>query len=247
MNGKGHGIHSPFVFDFVKNILNDRKTINCAEDIESRRRFLLNRKEIIEVEDFGAGSSIIKKNKRSIHRIAATSLKPKKYAQLIHRIVAYYKPKQIIEIGTSFGITTAYIAKANPIGMVNTFEGSASIANIAKTNFSALQVNNVTLHQGEFSRTLPVILNELDGIDFAFIDGNHQKNSTLQYFELLLHKSSNNTIFIFDDIHWSSGMESAWSEIKNHPQVQLTIDLFFIGLVFLKKEFKEEQHFTIRF
>jgi predicted O-methyltransferase YrrM len=247
LNGKGHGIHSPFVFDFVKNILNDRKTINCAKDIESRRQFLLNWKEIIEVEDFGAGSSIIKKNKRSIHRIAATSLKPKKYAQLIHRIIAYYKPKQIIEIGTSFGITTAYIAKANPIGIVNTFEGSASIANIAYTNFYALQVNNVTLHQGEFSRTLPVVLNGLDGIDFAFIDGNHQKNSTLQYFELLLHKSSNNTIFIFDDIHWSAGMESAWSEIKNHPQVQLTIDLFFIGLVFLKKEFKEAQHFTIRF
>jgi hypothetical protein len=42
-------------------------------------------------------------------------------------------------------------------------------------------------------------------------------------------------------------MEKAWEEIKQHPHVTLTIDLFFIGLVFVRQAQKEKEHFVIRY
>ena len=112
-NGKGHGVHSPFVFEFINNVLKDTKQYDCYSSIEKQRQLLLQNENAIEVEDFGAGSSVMKSNKRVIKQIAASSLKPKKFAQLLFRIVRYYKPETILELGTSLGITTAYLAKGN--------------------------------------------------------------------------------------------------------------------------------------
>ena len=246
-NGKGHGIHSPFVFDFIKHVLNDNQPYPVYQLIEGLRKKMLANSTIIEVEDFGAGSSVIKTNKRVVGAIAASSLKPKKYAQLLYRMVKYYRPQTIVELGTSFGITTAYLASANATSTVLTCEGSTAIASIAKQNFEVLQLNNVQLTEGDFAQTLLPVLVKLHTIDFAFIDGNHQKEPTLNYFAKLLNCSNQNTILIFDDIHWSAGMESAWDAIKKHPQVTLTIDLFFIGIVFINPDFKIPQHFSIRF
>ncbi len=246
-NGSGHGIHSPFVFDFIKQVLKDKKLYSAYSTIEKVRYNLLNDSSIIEVEDFGAGSTVIKTNQRSVGKIAGSSLKSKKYAQLLFRIVQYYKPSSLIELGTSFGITTSYLASANSQATVTTFEGASAIAAIAERNFKALAINNVQLIIGDFSNKLPEFLGNERKFDFAFIDGNHRKEPTLQYFEILLKSSHESTMVIFDDIHWSDEMEAAWEGIKNHAAVTLTIDLFFIGLVFLKKDFKVKQHFTIRF
>jgi predicted O-methyltransferase YrrM len=246
-NGKGHGIHSPFVFDFVINVLNDKTSYPAYQSTEKIRKQLLSDSTIIEVEDFGAGSSVIKTNKRVVSAIAASSLKPKKYAQLLYRIVAYYKPETIVELGTSFGITTDYLAAANETTKVFTCEGSAAIASIAKQNFEVLQLKNVRLIEGDFAKTLSPLLANLSKIDFAFADGNHRKEPTLNYFQQLLNHSTATTILVFDDIHWSAEMEGAWNAIKQHPQVTLTIDLFFIGIVFINPDFKIPQHFSIRF
>lgn len=246
-NGKGHGIHSPFVFDFVKNVLNDKQSHPAYQPIENLRKKMLGNSTVIDVEDFGAGSSVIKTNKRVVAAIAASSLKPKKYAQLLYRMVQYYKPETILELGTSFGITTAYLASANKTSKVFTCEGSPAIASIAKQNFEALQLNNIQLSEGDFAQILSPLFERLQTIDFIFIDGNHQKEPTLDYFAKLLDCSNQNTILVFDDIHWSTGMEEAWNAIKQHPAVTLTIDLFFIGIVFINPDFKIPQHFSIRF
>jgi len=246
-NGKGHGIHSPFVFDFIKNVLNDTTAYPAYQPIEQRRKALLNNSTVIEVEDFGAGSSVIKTNKRVVSAIAASSLKPKKYAQLLHRMVKYYQPATVLELGTSFGITTAYLAAANAASKVFTCEGSGAIASIAKQNFDELQLNNVQLTQGDFAKTLAPLLSDLTAIDFAFIDGNHRKQPTLDYFNQLLQHANAKTILVFDDIHWSAEMEEAWAAVKVHPAVTLTIDLFFISMVFFNPDINHKQHFTIRF
>ena len=246
-NGKGHGIHSPFVYDLVAKVLNDKSQYAEFEEIEMLRKHLLNKKTILEVEDFGAGSVKNLTKKRSIQQIAASSLKPKKYAQLLFKLVNYFQPKTILELGTSLGITTAYLAKANKEAQLRTLEGSDAIAAIAKENFVQLQLQNIDLITGNFDKTLNAAIDKLSTIDFAFIDGNHRKEPTLRYFEQLLKNSNQNTLFVFDDIHWSKDMEEAWATIKNHPSVTLSIDLFFIGLVFFRKEQKEKQHFIIRF
>lgn len=246
-NGKGHGIHSPFVYEFIEKVLNDKKQYACYTAIENRRKTLLADNTVIEVEDFGAGSSVIKTNKRVVSKIAASSLKPKKYAQLLFRMVQHYQPKTIAELGTSFGITSSYLASGNTGAKLYTCEGAKNIAAIAQQTFAVQQLKNIELLQGDFTLTLPQLLQRVDKIDLAFIDGNHRHKPTVDYFEQLLLSSTDETIFIFDDIHWSSGMEAAWKEIHQHSKVTLTIDLFFIGIVCINPGVKVKQHFTIRF
>jgi predicted O-methyltransferase YrrM len=246
-NGKGHGTHSPFVFEFIKNVLNDKREYECYKLIEDRRRALLNDATVIEVEDFGAGSSVIKTNKRIVKNITQSSLKPKKFSQLLFRMVQYYQPKTILELGTSFGITTAYLAKGNTAAKIYTCEGAENIAHIAQQTFTHLHLKNIELNKGDFTNTLPPLLKKIKKIDLAFLDGNHKKEPTLNYFQQLLNYSTASTVLVFDDIHWSAEMEAAWKEIKQHPQVTLTIDLFFIGIVCINPAIKVKQHFVIRF
>ncbi len=246
-SAKGHGVHSPFVFDFIKNVLNDKNEYDCYERIEKQRKELLRNAKIITVEDFGAGSAVIKTNRRIVHKIAASSLKHPKYARLFYRVVKYYNPQNILELGTSFGITTSYLASGNQQATVYTLEGAGSIAAIAQEQFKSLELKNIKLLQGSFDKTLPALLASIKKIDLAFVDGNHRKQPTLEYFAQLLNVSTSSTMLIFDDIHWSTEMEQTWTEIQQHPAVTLTIDLFFIGLVFINPDFKIKQHFNIRF
>jgi predicted O-methyltransferase YrrM len=246
-NSKGHGIHSPFLFDFIKNVLNDKREYECYKLIENRRNTLLNDAAVIEVEDFGAGSAVIKTKSRIVKDIAASSLKPKKFSQLLFRMVQHYQPNTILELGTSFGITTAYLTLGNNKAKVYTCEGANSIAVIAQQTFKKLQLQQVSLLQGDFAVTLPQVLFQEPAIDFVFIDGNHRKAPTLEYFFKLLNHSTPDTIFIFDDIHWSAEMEAAWAEIQRHPQVTLTIDLFFIGIACINCNIKVKQDLAIRF
>lgn len=247
-NSKGHGIHSPFVFDLVVKVLNDKTNYPAYKEVEQQRSLLLGNETIITVEDFGAGSTKGLTKQRTVQQIASTSLKPKKYAQLLYRLVKYFQPEQVLELGTSLGITTAYLAKANPSAGVTSMEGSTAIAEIAKQQFDALQLNNINIVTGNFDETLQPVTDQAEQpFNFVFIDGNHRKEPTLRYFDQLLAKTNANTVFVFDDIHWSKEMEEAWESIKQHSSVRLTIDLFFIGLVFLRKEQKEKEHFVVRF
>lgn len=246
-NSKGHGVHSPFVFNLIKHVLNDNSVDPSFTTIEKERTRLLKDASVIEVKDFGAGSAVIPYKNRVVKDIAASSLKNKKFARLFYRIVKYYKPETIIDIGTSFGITTAYLATAQPASKVFTLEGSERIAAIASKTFSNLKLKNVHLIEGNFDEQLPSLLQTIDVVDFCLVDGNHSEQPTLQYFNWLLKKVNSNSIIIFDDIHWSKGMEQAWNRIKAYPEVRLSIDLFFAGIVFFKEDFKHKQHFTLRF
>jgi len=247
LNGKGHGIHSPFVYDFVRKVLIDKRQFYAYSKVEALRRILLQDETLIAVEDFGAGSAISKTNKRSIASIARHAAKSKKWSQLLFRIVNYYQPGHILELGTSLGISTAYMALANPKAQVVTAEGSATIAAQAKRNFHSLKLSSIQQVTGNFDDTLPGILAAMPRVDLAFIDGNHRYEPTVRYFKQLLPHLNDASVVIFDDIHWSADMEKAWEAVKEDAAVRLSIDLFFVGLVFFSDQFKVKQHFTVRF
>jgi predicted O-methyltransferase YrrM len=246
-NGKGHGTHSPFVYAFITRVLNDRNTYSCYTEIEARRKALLRDERVIEVDDFGAGSGALKSKRRKVANIARHSLKPRKYAQLLFRIVQYYRPASILELGTSLGVTTAYLACGNEAATVYTAEGSPAIAGIAEEGFNRLGIKNIRCVTGNFSDTLPELLSTGLQPDMCFIDGNHRKAPTLDYFSMLLPLMKPDSFMVFDDIHWSRDMEEAWEEIRSHERVTLSIDLFFIGLVFFNPDVREKQHFRIRY
>jgi predicted O-methyltransferase YrrM len=246
-NGKGHGIHSPFVFEFVTKVLNDKNVYPAYKKIEDLRQQLLKNKTILTIDDFGAGSTISKTNRRTVASIAKNAAKPKKFGQLLHRIVRYYQPSTIVELGTSLGITTSYLAKGNPKARVITLEGAEEILSVAEEEFRVLQLGNIETVRGNFDYTLLPAIDQLLSVDFAFVDGNHRLRPTIQYFEKLLAKTNNFSIIILDDIHWSKEMEQAWTYCKDHSSVTVSIDLFFIGILIFRKEIKEKQDFTIRF
>ena len=241
-----HKVHSPFVYDLIVDVFENENSYYAFPAVELiRKKLLLNDRTII-VEDLGAGSRVFKSNQRKIKDIVKHSAKEPKYAQLLFKLVNYYQPKTILELGTSLGLTTSYLAKARKQAEIYSLEGSPEICIEAKKTFKSLLVKNVKLEQGDFKETLPEALSKMTDLDFAFFDGNHQKVPTLDYFKLCLEKSNEHSVFIFDDIHWSDEMTEAWEEIKTHPEVTLTVDIFQFGIVFFRKG-TEKQHFVLKY
>jgi predicted O-methyltransferase YrrM len=245
-HSKGHGIHSPFVFQFIKKVLNDKTNYPEYDKVHQLRTKLLMNNTPVPLEEYGAGSRSGPSSK-SVSQITKHAAKSPKYGQLLYRIAHFYQPHYIVELGTSLGISSAYLAMADTSSVVVTGEGNYAVASIAKNNLSSLGLSNVKIITGNFDNTLPEMVGAIPHIDLAFIDANHRRDPTLSYFHELLKKTTESSIIIFDDIHWSSGMEAAWNEIKEHPSVMLTVDLFFMGIIFFRPEFKVKQHFRIRF
>jgi len=281
-NGKGHGIHSPFVFDFVTRVLNDRGPYPAWAAIEELRGRLLRDQRLLGIEDMGAGSAFAvdgvtgvgdersgaRIRMRKISDIARRAAKPPRLGQLLFRIARHYQPATVLELGTSLGLSTAYLATGAPGARVISMEGSGPIIETAAENLHLLGVD-AELLQGNFDVLLEPLLERIGiacppsrsalgerggkppgaagPVELAFVDGNHRYEPTLRYFHLLMAHMSAPAVLIFDDIHWSADMERAWAAIRADSRVYMTIDLFFIGLVFLRDEFKVKQDFTIRF
>lgn len=230
-----HGTHSPFVYKLADEVIYLKPHLEDYSIIEAQRKRLLQDNDTIQVTDLGAGSQLNKDRTKKVRQIARNALKRPKLAQLIYRLAKFNNPRSIIELGTCLGITSAYLSKAAPTAKVITIEGCPNTAAVAGRNFRALGLDNVQLEVGNFDDILPGILKSQTQLDFVYIDGNHRKDATLNYFEWCLPKVHENSMLIFDDIYWSEGMKEAWAEIKRHPQVTVTVDLFWIGLVFFKK------------
>jgi predicted O-methyltransferase YrrM len=241
-----YGVHSPFVYRLVDEVICDFNVGKNFQKIENLREELRKDERLITITDLGAGSHVNNNKQKSVKQIATNALKPPRIAQLISRITNDLKPANIIELGTCLGITTAYLAEAAPKAKIITVEGCPETAKVAKENLQKLSADNVELVIGNFDKILPDILQTMDSLDFIFIDGNHRKDSTLNYFSQCLPKVTDNSLMIFDDIYWSKGMQEAWEEIKNHPAVTVTIDLFWIGLVYFRKS-QAKEHFKIKF
>lgn len=237
-----HGIHSPFVFDLATSVLENKNQFYDYEKIEKLRSKLLENTKEIFVTDLGAGKS----GKRRICDIAKQAEKSKKYGQLLFRLVNKFRPETILDLGTSLGITTLYLASANKQSKVITIEGCPETAKVAEKNFKKYDAKNIQQVIGNFDDVLVSVRAKHNQLDFVFFDGNHKKEPTLRYFTQCLQYINNDSVFVFDDIHWSDEMEEAWEEIKNHSEVTVTMDLFFLGIVFFRKE-QSKEHFIVRF
>ena len=239
-----HGIHSPFVFELHSELFKEKASYYSFDEIESIRAKLLLTKKELTINDFGAGSIAQKSNNRSVQNITRTSLKPAKTAQLLFRFVYYFKPEILIELGTCLGITSSYLAKANPNGHLTSLEGATELTQVAQINFTKLNIKNITQVNGNLDKTFKATLQRLKRVDFIFFDGNHRKEPTLRYFKEALPFADDQSIFVFDDIYWSKEMTQAWKVIKDHPKVTITIDCFAMGFVFFRND-QAKEHFTV--
>lgn len=239
-----HGVHSPFVFHLYENVIRHDGRYRAYPAIETLRKQLLQNKKTIAVTDFGAGSRLQVPRSRTIKSLAAISAKPPRYAQLLFRLVNYFQPQTVLELGTSLGLTTCYLASARHKSQVYTFEGCPNLAAAAQQNFRKLRLNNIRVITGNLDQTLAATLDKLPAVDFVYFDGNHRYEPTMRYFEACLAKRTQDSVFVLDDIYWSSEMVKAWQAICRHPEVTISIDLFQLGLIFFRQK-QPKQHFTL--
>lgn len=243
-----YDVHSPFVFECLTQVLENKKKAKECGVIERLRRDLKSDTHQIMVQDYGAGAVESGKTQypRRICDMVRTAAKSPAHARLLYRLSQRYGGSQLLELGTSLGISSMYLAAACPEGQVTTLEGCPETAARARTHFKKAGFLNIQCTSGPFETTLAPTLKALKQLDFVFFDGNHRFAPTVQYFEQCLPYAGNDTLFVFDDIHWSEEMEKAWDHVRSHPRVTLSIDLFQLGLLFFRKE-NTPQHFILRY
>ena len=241
-NTHGFGVHSPYVFHFTKFVVDNNGSYYIFSTIEKIRLRLKKDKRLLNVVDFGTG----RKSNILVSEIAKKSIKSGRYGQLLYRLSDYIQARNILELGTSVGLTTSYLAAPSSTSCVVSLEGSQQIANVAIENFKQLNLKNIQLIIGNIDQTLSEVLNGFDHLDLIFIDANHTSLAVLNYFEQALKKINLGTIMVIDDIYWSSDMECAWKVIKEHPLVMSTIDLFELGIVFFNPDLNKK-HYKMRY
>lgn len=236
-------MHSPFIFALVTKCFYDRHYYEEYEELKSYRAKLLKNKNSITITDLGSGSKVFKTDRRYIDTMAKTSGSSLKQSKLLFRMVRFFNPGSVLELGTNLGIGTHAMALGNPRAKITSIEGCKEILKVANTSLSNAHVRNFATHLGNFKDVIPKL--PIKKWDLIFFDGHHSKEATLQYFEQLLPFAHNDSIFIFDDIYWSKDMADTWNIIKNHPKTTVTVDIFQWGIVFFRKEQRKE-HFKIR-
>lgn len=237
-----HSIHSPFVYDFVTKCLNNKVFPADQQLITRYKLYLMNERSFVNKTDYGT----YKSKKQFVHEIASKSSISKKYGRLLYLMSEYFKPENMLELGTSLGISTLFQALGNKSGQLITIEGSSEIANFTERNFKQLGISNVNIITGKFEDQLNNAIKQLPKLNWVFFDGHHEKEATITYYEICKQYINNNTIFIFDDIRWSDGMLAAWKQIIRDKSITVSLDLFRLGIVFFRKEQKKED-FVIRY
>jgi predicted O-methyltransferase YrrM len=232
---RGHGIHSPFVFNLVFKVFRNKISTDIVCKIETIRKNRISDRRTIEVTDFGSGPGTKKLNERLVSEIAKYSPVPEKYGKLLAGLSAEFGKSSIIEFGTSIGISTMYLAAGNPAAIVYTMEGSPAISEIAQENFEKAGFSNIKMLTGSFEKVLPEIEEKKIIPGLVFIDGNHRKRPTIEYFNRMAELSDCNTVIIIDDIYYSPEMGEAWNEIKRNEKVSFTVDIFRLGIVFFRE------------
>ena len=238
-------VSSPFVCELIEQVMEDDRRYYDFGALQRLRTLCEQNPKVLSVQDFGAGSKVHPQTQRSVAQITKSAVSPAWQGEFLFRLVHHFQAKKRLEIGTSLGISALYQYLPLRNASLYTLEGCPNIAAEAAQNFKKFKAHNIRQYVGNFDSTLPQALQDLGHLDYVFIDGNHQKAPTLQYFESCLEYSHTHTLLVIDDINWSEEMQAAWQIIQQHPKVGLSIDLFFMGLVFLRTESQSQQHFTL--
>lgn len=237
-------IHSPFVFGLVHAVLEDRRVYYAFRDVEGLRARMLSSEAVLEVTDFGTGASKGQK-RRSLRHIARRAGSSAEQGRRLFRLAQWLAPVTMLELGSSVGISTMYLASAVRNTPFLSLEGCPQTAEVARANLEILRLRKAEIITGAFEQTLEPALQRLQHADLIYLDGNHRLEPTLQYFERCLPFAREKTVFILDDIHWSPEMEEAWTRIQQHPNVTLSIDFYDFALAFINPDFREKQHWNI--
>jgi predicted O-methyltransferase YrrM len=242
LSKKRHGVHSPLVFHLTDQVLDSSRHFGVFDELEKTRASLIRDEREIEVLDLGAGSRTSNGSRRKISDIAKVALAPPQQSQALFKLATHFQPQSILELGTSLGLTTMYLASANRNTQVTTVEGSPEIGRIAQENFDKYHFPRIQLIQNSFDAALE---NLNPGFDWIYIDGNHRFEPTMRYFERCKELLSPDGILIMDDIYWSKEMTLAWEKASSDNRFNLVLDFYHFGIL-IRDNRKEKEYFRLR-
>ena len=177
--------------------------------------------------------------------VARTALSLPYQCRVMSRLASKTSSKNIIEFGTSLGISAAYLISAEREAKVFTIEGDPQIAKVANKVFDELEIKNIEVLNSTFENFFETSSLPFEKIDLVFIDGNHRHDALIEYFNKLAPYFHNDTIAVIDDIYWSADMQAGWQELINMPGVTQSVDCYQFGLLFFKHDFLQKQNHKI--
>ncbi len=237
-------IHSPFVFQFYDKILKNGTSHIEYRIVNRVRKELVLISRFIKRKDMGSKGKDYPSDQRfvRVRDVARYSCVSARKGEFLFRLTQEVNPAGILELGTSFGVSTMYFSLAAPHSRIITIEGCIDSSKVALENFEKGALKNITVITGSFEEKLSSALELMPSPDIVFFDGNHKKEPTLRYFEECLQHIHPGTVFVFDDIHWSADMGEAWKIITQHPKVKVSIDLYHLGVLYFKEELSKEDY-----
>ncbi|MCG8474347.1 MAG: class I SAM-dependent methyltransferase [Cytophagales bacterium] len=242
-----HSLQAPFIYDLYQSTIVSSKSPPLRHEIESLRNHLLKNTNSFQVTDYGTGRNS-KKNAQltTVSHITRNSSCSPKEGKFLWNLCEYFQARHVLELGTSMGIGSSYMASSSFLPKIYTFEGCPRTAEAAKENFKKLNLSNLQVFEGNIDQTLPSFLSQSPKLDLVYLDANHTYEATLRYFLWLLPHLHKHSVVVFDDIHWSQGMEKAWKKILRDSPHAISIDLFDLGVLFFDPA-KKKQHYVLRF
>lgn len=240
-----YDVHSPFIYQLLKDVIEDDRHYYIFDEVALLRQKLRRDKRRIKVKDYGAGSVVQHPSIRTVKDIAKYSAISPAVGQFLFRLVHFCQPGQLLELGSSLGISAAYQAAAVRRAKFITIEGDPTLAQIAAGHLQQLELSQVDVLTGAFAEQLPDALERLSSLDYLYLDGDHRAAASLRYFEQCLPYAHADSVFVIADIYWSREMQQAWQQMCKHDAVRLTVDLFDVGLLFFRKEQQEQAHYKL--
>lgn len=192
----------------------------------------------------GAGSVALSEKSVAVSRFISKVGLPEKYGSILAHLSLLQNNSTIVELGGSLGISTSFLAR-NTSNKVISIDINPEVQAESKKAFEAIAITNVEWINASFDDVLEDLCRRENNISLVFIDGNHKKDATLRYFDILSKHVSKSAILVFDDIHWSKEMTEAWEQISQNNNVTLSLDLFRIGIVYFQKDRKEKEDFIL--
>lgn len=219
-------------FVATKAATNSEEDLQAFKRCEDYRKKLLSDSTIINYQVFSSDKTA------TVREICGKAPSSMKWCQFLYHLAQNTEAMDILEIGTNLGISGSYMLEAikGKSAHFTTMEGLPQLCEISTNQFSSIVPNSkFKVIQGLYDDTFPALIREGKGFDLIFIDGNHKKDPTLEYFSTLKSLSGDATVFVFDDIYWSNEMTDAWNEIKKDPEVNFTLDLYMMGIAIVDK------------
>ncbi|NCD11371.1 MAG: class I SAM-dependent methyltransferase [Epsilonproteobacteria bacterium] len=223
----------------------DHTIFEAIEAIRTKRKA---QDTLIALVDYGAGDPEATRSheqmyqgvpkETTIAQLSSIGLKGE-WAQRLYSLVQKHRPKKVLELGTCCGFSAIYMAKACSDSHIYTLEGDPNVAALAKENIKEAGCENITQYIGRFQDVLPTLLQAPLQIDFAFIDGHHDKEATVRYLEMLKPYLSSKAVVVFDDISWSQGMQEAWEKICKDSFFESCVDMKKLGICFVQGEMND--------